>query len=435
MINKKEIEGLFKKEIDKEILNNEILRTQILFSFFLFTSLFFLFFGYFRNEEFIRIFTKKMPLYTPSVFFIFSAAYFFLIRMRLKILLKREKKLPNLIRYINAFIEPSIVTFVMVFLCEIRRDYAIYVLLSPPLLVYFIFIIASGFRLSFFISFFTGFVSAFEYLILVFYYHSQPKEILPVDFLVQKTALIVRSAFLLVGGIIMGYIASQIQKRLLHSFSIINEKEKIKDLFGQHVSPEVVEKLVSQTELSTEINYVTVMFFDIRNFTHFSESRDPKEVVEYLNLLFDLCIKIINKRNGIINKFLGDGFMAIFGAPISNRDDVKNAVTAALEISKEIKRGIQEKRLANLNIGIGIHAGFAMAGNIGSSFRKEYTVIGDVVNLASRIEQLNKVYGTEILISEEVKKHFENSFHFVFLDEVKVKGRENTIKIYKIDPV
>ena len=174
-----------------------------------------------------------------------------------------------------------------------------------------------------------------------------------------------------------------------------------------------------------------MMFFDIRNFTSFSENKDPVEVVNYLNCLFDFIIDIINKNNGIVNKFLGDGFMAVFGAPISGEDDVKNAIQSSFEILERIQLETIKGNIPSTKVGIGLHAGKAVTGNVGSASRKEYTIIGDVVNLASRIEQLNKKYATQILVSEDVWNLYDEK-RGEFIDEVDIRGREEKVRIYKL---
>ena len=155
------------------------------------------------------------------------------------------------------------------------------------------------------------------------------------------------------------------------------------------------------------------------------------EVVNYLNCLFDFIIDIVNKNNGIVNKLLGDGFMAVFGAPISGEDDVKNAIQSSFEILERIKLETERGNIPKTNVGIGLHAGKAVTGNVGSVSRKEYTIIGDVVNLASRIEQLNKKYGTQILVSEDVWNAYDKN-KGEFLDEVEIRGREEKVKIFKL---
>ena len=144
-------------------------------------------------------------------------------------------------------------------------------------------------------------------------------------------------------------------------------------------------------------------------------------------------IEIVNRHNGIINKFLGDGFMAVFGAPISDGNDCLNAIAASQEILTRINQEIALGNISETRVGIGLHAGEAVTGSIGSSLRKEYTVIGDVVNLASRIEQLNKKFNTQLLISKAVKDALEEKINEVIpIGPVQVKGRVTSIQIYSL---
>ena len=206
------------------------------------------------------------------------------------------------------------------------------------------------------------------------------------------------------------------------------------NIFGQHVSPAVMEKLLLQKNSAEgEVQNVCMMFLDIRNFTTFSENRTPQEVVTYLNSLFDFMIDIVNRNHGIINKFLGDGFMAAFGAPFSDGFDSRNAVNASKEILQKLKEEIEAGNILPTRIGIGLHTGEAVTGNIGSSQRKEYTIIGDVVNLASRIESLNKQFDSQFLISDTVKEALGDAgIETVSLGKVAVKGRAEPVEIFKL---
>lgn len=428
----REIKKIFEKEINKEVFKNEIFRAKILSYFFYFLGFNFIFFPIFGKEDFIAIFSEKMPKYLPCIFFFFIGSYFFILQKIFSYFTKKENQIPFLPRYLNAFMETSIPSIVLYFLCTIRSDYPIYNLVAPPVSVYFIFIVLSGLRFSYSLSIFTGFVAGIEFFLLALYFSSKGLNSLPTDYTVSLPGFFIRSGFFILAGFITGFVTRQMEKRMIHSFSVLEERDKITSLFGQHVSPEVVEKLVKQSDFTSEVKHVSILFFDIRNFTSFSEKKNASEVVEYLNYIFNFCIEIINKNNGIINKFLGDGFMAVFGAPISNGNDVKNSTVASLEILQRIEFEVQEKNIPETNIGIGIHAGEAVTGNIGSSSRKEYTIIGDVVNLASRVEQLNKQFNSKILITEEVKKFLEEKDELNFLDEVLVKGRVEKVKIFKL---
>jgi adenylate cyclase len=175
------------------------------------------------------------------------------------------------------------------------------------------------------------------------------------------------------------------------------------------------------------------MFLDIRGFTTFSEGRPPVEVVDYLSTLFDALIASVNRHDGIINKFLGDGFMAVFGAPVSDGLDSQNAVAASLEMIAEVERMVAAGTLPPTRIGIGLHAGSAVTGNVGSHLRREYTVIGDVVNTASRIEGLNKQFASQLLVSDEVYSKLaappEGASR---LEPVPVKGRAEPVQIWML---
>ena len=186
-------------------------------------------------------------------------------------------------------------------------------------------------------------------------------------------------------------------------------------------------------DLRSERRNVCVMFLDIRNFTTFAEKRMPEEVVAYLESLFEFMIEIVNRHHGVINKFLGDGFMALFGAPLSDGSDCLNGVAAAKEILSRIEDEVTRGNVLPTTVGIGIHAGEAVTGSIGSSLRKEYTVIGDVVNLASRIEKLNKEFGSQLLISEMVWQTLgESVTEAIPKGEVQVRGREEAIQVYQV---
>jgi adenylate cyclase len=235
-------------------------------------------------------------------------------------------------------------------------------------------------------------------------------------------------------GVVAGAVALQIKRRIVKSFETVEERNRISHTFGEYVSPEVMDTLMTlKSDLRSESKQVCVMFLDIRNFTGFAEKRSPAEVVEYLESLFDFMIEIVNRHHGIINKFFGDGFMAVFGAPLSDGRDCENALDAAREILRRVQQEVELGNILPTTVGIGLHFGEAVTGSIGSSLRREYTVIGDVVNLAARIEKLNKVYGSQLLISDVVRQSVESDLaEAISMGNVQVKGREEGIQIYQV---
>ena len=232
----------------------------------------------------------------------------------------------------------------------------------------------------------------------------------------------------------------------------LQEKEFMKDAFGKVVDPCVRDYLLQgNTSLGGENAEVTVMFCDIRNFTAMSESMKPKDVVSLLNRYFIAMEKCITANNGIINKYIGDAIMAIFGSPIQSENCMthkhknnheKNHAVASYKASLEMKRALAElnKSFAEKNIppfdfGIGLHSGEVLAGNIGTENRMEYTIIGDTVNTASRIGALCKTYKTDLLLSESTLKKIEQTdselkLSLKFVGESEIRGRVESVKLY-----
>jgi class 3 adenylate cyclase len=184
----------------------------------------------------------------------------------------------------------------------------------------------------------------------------------------------------------------------------LRDRQRIRDLFGVYVSPEISRAILdNEVALQGESREVSVLFCDLRNFTRFSASRTPAQVVERLNEFFSRMAGAIDRHGGTINKFLGDGFLAIFGAPVRRNDHARRAIEAALAMEQELQKYNEELRARGepeMNFGVGIDSGEVIAGNVGSSNRLEYTVIGDAANRSSRIEQLTKTLGARILVSE-----------------------------------
>ena len=212
-----------------------------------------------------------------------------------------------------------------------------------------------------------------------------------------------------------------------------NEREQIVNIFGQQVSKNIAEELIKKKDIAGEKRSVAIMFLDIRNFTPFAETKNPEEVVEYLNFLFEFMIEIIEKNCGVINQFLGDGFMTTFGAPVSDGNPSVNAVNAALEILKTIEEKNCDQQIRPTKVGIGIHSGEAITGNVGSSLRKQYSITGNVVILAARIEQLTKQFDAKLIISADVWKNINhNKIKAAPLGLVPLKGRTEPISLFKL---
>ncbi|HEY2380675.1 MAG TPA: adenylate/guanylate cyclase domain-containing protein [Terriglobia bacterium] len=218
----------------------------------------------------------------------------------------------------------------------------------------------------------------------------------------------------------------------------LREREMVKTAFARYVSQQVMESIVSSGQvpvLHGDRRRITALFSDIRGFTTISETRTPEDVVELLNEYFRAMVDIVFRHHGTLDKFMGDGLMAIFGAPAEDPDHEKHAVLAAIEMQSELRRLSVKWEIQGrpkINIGIGINSGHAIVGNIGSEARMEYTAIGDTVNIASRLETATKEFAADILISEFTHDAVRGHFEVKTIGDVHVKGRAEPIKTYAV---
>jgi len=223
------------------------------------------------------------------------------------------------------------------------------------------------------------------------------------------------------------------------TFTEAAEKRRVSHLFTQYVSKEVLHEVLHnykeyiKTSAGQKVE-LTVLFSDIRSFTTMSETTPPEKIVEMLNIHFTVMAGIILKHNGTIDKYIGDAIMAFWGAPVKNPDHAEHAVLAAVEMLeglKEVNRKLKEVGFEHeVKIGIGINTGMATIGNIGSEQKKNYTVVGDTVNLSSRLESITKEYKTPLIFSEYTYAKIKDTIDCKLLGNVKVKGREQPVDIY-----
>lgn len=218
----------------------------------------------------------------------------------------------------------------------------------------------------------------------------------------------------------------------------LKDKVLIEDAFKRYVSHQVAEEILKDPDvfaksLKGEKKPVTVFFGDIRGFTTISELLPPEEVVAFLNFYLTEMTTIIFQNEGTIDKFMGDCIMAIFGAPVKHEMDVFHAVKSAVEIQRKVEE-MNSERLRegkrDIHVGIGINYGEAVVGNIGSTQRLEYTVIGDSVNTAARLQTLAQ--GGEIVVSDSVYQQVKDQFDFIPMEPVQVKGKAKVLKVWKI---
>ncbi len=214
----------------------------------------------------------------------------------------------------------------------------------------------------------------------------------------------------------------------------LTERDQVRDILGKVASHEVAEQLLKHNiELGGEEREVSVMFTDIRNFTALCENHPPAVAIALLNRYLTLINAVIDEHAGVIDKYTGDGVMALFGAPIGRSDDPERAVLAALAIHHRIRQlafELSQEGLPNPDVGIGVNSSRVVAGNIGSPSRLNYTVLGDGVNLASRLESLTKRYGVPIIVGEATAAQ-ASKLVYIELDKVCVRGKSTPVRIYQ----
>jgi adenylate cyclase len=341
--------------------------------------------------------------------------------------LKLGRDLPVYRRYLGVLIETSMPTFALALHIDSMGPVEALGFVIP--LTYFIFIILSTLRLDFWLSTFTGFVAATELFCMAMFYHRAGSADPAPDLYYH----VVRSVVVLICGMLAGAVGVQLRRQFEASIMAATARDRITNLFGQHVSPQVVERLMAEgASTESDIRRVAVMFVDFRSFTAGARTRSPQEVVDRLDRAFAVLVDILDRHGGIVNKFLGDGFLALFGAPFETHDAARHAVAAAREMLEANARA-NEGSGWPLRIGIGIHFGEVVAGNIGSPRRKEYTVIGDTVNFAARLEALNKDFNSQFLISAAVHDALgEECRDAVSLGEVPIRGYDRPMAVWRL---
>jgi adenylate cyclase len=416
--------------LDKEIRKSEILRVTAAAWLAFFFAMYLPFLMIYFPNDYDLIFMHHFQRIGVVCALLGFSGYYVILRYVLIQCERRAISIPKWTWYLVTLLETSTPTLILYLLAQIHPPAE--VILSSRLLLYFIFIALTALYVDEAICIFAGLVAALEYSGLAFHLlnisdipHLEP-------YIFGTEQIINRAKIFFIVGCVIAFVTHQIKHQLFAAFQANKEREQITTIFGHHVSPEVVNTLLSHINTKlTETKFVCVLFLDIRNFTAYAENKKPEEVVDYLNQLFGFMIDIVSTHDGIINKFLGDGFMAVFGAPITGKYDTDHAVRAAEDILAQLEKEIELGNIPKTRIGIGLHCGRVVTGNVGAVQRQEYTIIGDVVNSASRIEKLNKKYSSQLLISEDVYEQLAVK-RGELLGQVELSGRGKSMNIYRL---
>ncbi|MBT8379390.1 MAG: adenylate/guanylate cyclase domain-containing protein [Ignavibacteria bacterium] len=349
-------------------------------------------------------------------------------------IIERKKKLvkKNIrrLRYINAILESTIPSVAIILLTFFLKP--IVAVNSPAVFLYFIFIFISILDLEFKVCALAGFIAAIQYLFISLLFLDSYKEATELPIFVLPLSYIAKTVILLVSGFAAGGVAHHLKNKIVRSLETLQERNELEKIFGQQVSKEVVDEFINnKLEITSKKRNVSVMFLDIRNFSKFCEGKSPEEINKYQNEVLGFMIEEVNRNSGIVNQILGDGFMATFGAPVEYDNHTQNAVSAALQIVNELNKKNENGEILKTNIGIGIHTGEAFTGNVGTQDRQQYSITGNTVIMAARLEQLNKEFNSSVIVSKDVIEKIKDVNHSS-LGNVNLKGFANPIELYRL---
>lgn len=326
-------------------------------------------------------------------------------------------------------IEVSFPSFLMLYMVDLNDQLAF--IDSPVVFIYPLFITLSVLHLDFRLSALTAWVASLEYAFIVFYGFHFTETSAALAQVIPENTFYLRCVVLIIGGMAGGFVAEEMKRRIQASFDIQKSKNEMEVLFGQQVSREVLTTLVEERGIAKK-QEATVLAMDIRNFTSFADTHTPDEIMDYQNKIFGPVIDIINQHQGVVNQIMGDGLMARFGTPVSNPLHADMAFETSLRILNKVRELVNKEIIPDTRIGLGLHTGDVVTGNIGNESRKQYSISGSAVIIAFRVEQLNKQFGTELLITDAVKdKIVPGRIQLDSLGKQPMKGFGNEVEVFK----
>lgn len=348
------------------------------------------------------------------------------------LLFRRDRHRPWL-DWVNVSLEVSVVSGVV--LLDAHFIGPAYAFTSAPLLLYGPVILLSALRLSRTLTIYAGVLAGVQ-LLCIFAALAHKLDPVAVRVVPSLTLanIVQRACYLGLSGLMASWLCATFNAVLREFIETMRKELRTRHTLGRHVSRAVARHLLDHSQDGGEHRHLSVLFCDIRDFTAFAESRDPRDVLNFLNQFFPLANRIVEQHGGVINKFLGDGFMALFGATavVDQREHAQQAAQAALALVGGLDELRRTWSWPELRIGVGINSGVAVVGIVGSADRVEFSAIGDTVNLASRIESLCKSYGVELLVSGSTARLLGSEAQTRRLGETAVKGRRAPAEVHEL---
>lgn len=416
--------------LELEAAKSEYQRSYVIIALFL-AGLIISISNFFLLDSTVAEFYGGAKIYfTITIWLIAIILYEIVTLQYLKNKLSRQERIPRRFKFLHTFIEISIPTGVLAHM--VFGYHMLSFLDSPITSIYYLFIILSILHLDLYVSIFTGLLAGIQYSAITFLgftYVSPPQLYIPSS---PDNSFYLRAVILILCSVAAGFVTRELKNRIKTSLQTKREKDELELLFDQQVSKEVSRTLM-ETKGATRRLEATVMFLDIRNFTSFADTHTPDEVIDYQNKFIAPVIDIINQHQGVVFQILGDGLMACFGSPAENVLHAEMAFQASNQILSKVSFLSEEGIIPPTRIGIGLHCGQIITGNIGNDNRKQFSISGTPVIIASRLEQLNKKFGTQFLISHEVLQRITPGIREIsFIAEEPLRGIGTPVQIYKV---
>jgi adenylate cyclase len=413
-----------------EEIQSEIQRSVLLIILFI-LILTIIVINYFTLRKSVIDFYGGTPaFFTIVVVFLCFLLYETLVLQYLKGRVRRLAVASTRFKYLHTMIEMSFPTVMMFYM--MRELKMLSFLDSPVALIFFLFIILSILHLDIKVSIFAGCFAAMQYIFLAYYGFNYVEYIAEYGSSTPENSHYLRGVVLIFSGGTAAFVSGELKSRIRSALDSKRKKNELEMLFGQQVSKEVSQVLI-EDKGAIKKSEATIMFLDIRNFTTFADSHTADEVIEYQNRFLGPVIDIINQHQGVVFQILGDGLMACFGAPGENVLHADMAFQASLAILLQVDKASQLKVIPPTKVGIGLHSGPVVTGNIGNENRKQFSISGTPVIVASRIEQLNKKYGSQLLISGQVVNQITaGKTEIQFVDSELLRGIGTPVEVYKV---